>query len=140
MPINSYKMGPGTLELGAVPLDVSCQVTSLTVEPTEEVEEGESIDVLCGETLEDDDEVTYSYRLTGTLLQDLAAAGVVDWSWVNKGTEQDFTFIPNDVAARRVVGTVRPVPMSIGGDVKTRPTSDIDWAIIGEPVFEAVAP
>lgn len=138
MPINSYKMGPGTLELGSGPLDVSMQVTSFTVEASEKVTEEDDIDVLSGDVLEGVDEVSYDYRVKGTLLQDLAAAGVVAWSWTNKGTSQAFTFIPSTAADRQVTGFLRPVPLKIGGDAKVRAVSEVDWACIGEPDFEAV--
>lgn len=138
MPIQSYKPGPGTLTLGAVPLDVSCQVTTMAVEPSEEVSGGDLIDVLCGEVLEDDETVSVNFRLKGNLLQDLAAAGVVDFSWTNASDEVAFTFVPSTALAREVSGIVRVVPLKIGGEVKKRATSDLDWKIIGTPTFGAV--
>lgn len=142
MPIQSYKLGPGTLTLGAAGvMDVSCQITSGRVVPEEVVNTTDAVPVLCGEELPAEDTVSYTYALEATLLQDLAAAGVVDWSWTNKGTEQPFEFIPNTVAARKVTGTVRVIPIAIGGEVGgARPTSDIAWKCTGaEPVFGAVA-
>lgn len=137
MAINSFKTGPGTLTLGSGPLDISAQVTSMSVEASEDVETEDDVDVLSGETLEGEDNVSYTFRLKGSLLQDLAAAGVVAWSWTNRGTSQPFTFVPNTVGDRQVQGNVRPVPIKIGGDVKQRATSDIDWAVLGTPDFEA---
>lgn len=140
MPIQSYKLGPGTLTLGETPLDISCQITAGRVVPAENVATTEAVPVLCGEELPAEDDVTYTYTLEATLFQDLAAAGVIDWSWTNKGTPQPFTFVPTSVQARQVTGTVRVVPIAIGGEVKTRPTSDIAWACVGDdPVFGAVA-
>jgi hypothetical protein len=138
MPIQSYKMGPGTLKLGAAGvLDVSCQVTSLVIAADENVDETDPVPVLCGEELAGDTTVTYTWGMTGTLLQDLTAAGVVDWSWINKGLSMAFLFVPNTAAARKVTGNIRVTPIAIGGDAKTRPTSDIDWTILGTPVFAA---
>ena len=127
MAIVSYKMGPGTLTLGTGPLDVSCQVVSCVVSCSENVDTGETVDVLCGEQLTDEDTITYSWTLEATFVQDIAASASVAWSWTNKGTEQTFTFIPNTVGARKVTGTVIPVPISVGGAAKTRPTSDFTW-------------
>jgi hypothetical protein len=139
MPINSHLLGPGTLELGAGPLDVSAQLTACRVNPSENVTETDPIKVLSGEQLDGDESVDFSFTLEGTLLQDLAAAGVVAWSWTNMGTEQPFTFIPNDAAARQVQGIVKVVPISIGGDeIEKRMTSDFTWRIKGTPDFEAV--
>ena len=60
---------PGTFSIGSVgtPLDLTAQVTSLTVEFSEEVED--SVPTLSGETLEG--AATYPATLTGTLVQDL---------------------------------------------------------------------
>lgn len=135
MAIQSYKPGPGTLTIGVAPLDVSCQVTSMAVEPSESVSSSAAVDVLCGETLAGDDDVTLTYRLKGNLLQDLAAAGVVDYSWVNASDEVPFAFVPSTALGREVAGTVRVVPLKIGGDVKVRATSDLDWACVGTPTF-----
>lgn len=140
MPIQSYKLGPGTLTFGTSPLDVSCQVTACAVVPTENVSTTEAVPVLCGEELPAEDTVTMTYALTATLIQDLAAAGVVDWSWTNEGTLQDFVFVPNTAAGRQVTGQARVVPLTIGGEVGgSRPTSDLSWAIPVKPTFEAVA-
>lgn len=140
MPIQSYKLGPGTLKLGPAVggLDVSCQVRTCRVVPSENVTTTDDIPVLCGETLKGDSTATYTYVLEGTLLQDLAAAGVVDYSWTNKGAAIAFEFIPSTATARKVTGTVRMAPLAIGGDVNTRPTSDFSWACTVDPVFAAV--
>jgi hypothetical protein len=134
MPIKSYKL-KGTLTLGTTPLDVSCQLTSCSVNPTENVDTEDAIHVLCGDVLPASDTVDYSYTLSGTLLQDLAAGGVVDYSWTHKGQEVPFTFIPDATGVDKVMGTVRVSPLTIGGDVPSRPTSDFEWAIIGTPTF-----
>lgn len=145
MTIQSYKMGPGTLTLGATPLDVSCQVTACRVAASENVDTQDDVDVLCGEVLEGDETVTYDWELNGTLLQDLATAGVVAWSWANKGTWQNFVFVPNTVGDRGITGQVRPIPLDAGGDAKTRPTSDFTWAARGpaaaaDPVLADATP
>jgi hypothetical protein len=139
MPINSYKLGPGSFTIGTTPLDVSCQVTTLSINPTENVTTEDAVHVLCGETLPASDTVDYSFTVSGTVLQDLAAAGVVDYTWTNMGDEVPFEFVPSTADARSVTGTCRLVPLTIGGEVTTRPTSDFEWAIIGTPVFGAAA-
>ena len=142
MPIGSYKMGPGTLTLGTGGdlLDVSLQVTNCRVEPAENVSRTDAIPVLGGDELPAEESADYTYRLRGTFLQDLAAGAVCDWTWVHAGEEQPFEFVPNTTAARAVTGTVRIVPLTIGGDVSktVRPRSDFDMAVIGEPAFGAV--
>jgi len=143
MAVNSYKMGPGTFKLGtAGAFDVSCQVTSLIVSCSEKVDSDDPIDVLCGESIAGEESVTRSWTVSGTLVQDISATGVVDYTWDNAGDTVTFEFIPNTVGARKVTGEVRLVPLSVGGDVKSRPTSDFEWAIpsgSADPVLAAVA-
>jgi hypothetical protein len=134
MPIKSYKL-KGTLTLGATPLDVSCQVTSVSVNPTENVDTEDALHVLCGDVLPASDTVSYAYTLSGTLLQDLSTGGVVDYTWDNAGDEVPFSFTPDDTGVDVVAGTVRLIPLTIGGEVTARPTSDFEWAIIGTPTF-----
>ena len=134
MPIKSYKLR-GTLTLGTAPLDVSCQVTACSVNPTENVDTEDAIHVLCGDVLPASDTVDYSYTLSGTVLQDLSAGGVVDFTWTNAGEEVPFEFVPDDTGADMVTGTTRVIPLTIGGDVPSRPTSDFEWAIIGTPAW-----
>lgn len=140
MTILSHKLGPGSLTLGAVPLDVTGQVTACAIEPEESVDTTDAIDVLSGEQLAAEDEASYKYKLTATFLQDtLAAAGLVDYTWTNAGASVVFEFIPNDALARKVTGTLRVIPLKIGGDVKKRNTSDWSVSIIGVPVLGDVA-
>lgn len=145
MATDSYKLGPGTLTLddgGADEIEVSAQLSNCRVEPTENVTEGEDLNLLDGSTLAGEDDVTRSYVLAGTAVQDLNATtltpkGFTDFTWDNKGEELAFTFIPATArgAAVGVTGICRIVPLQIGGDVKVRNTADFSFAIIGEPVF-----
>lgn len=136
MAIQSYKLGPGTLKFDtAGAMDVSCQITKGIIEASEKVTTPDPVDVLCGEVLQDEDDVTLEWTFSFTLVQDLAAAGAVTWSWTNSGSEEPFEFIPNTVGDRKVTGTARVIPLAIGGDVKTRPQSDATWKVIGTPVL-----
>lgn len=145
MATDSYKLGPGTLTLddgGVDEIEVSAQLSNCRVEPSENVDEGDDLDLLDGTTLLGEDNVTRSYVLAGTAVQDLNAttltpAGLTDWSWDHKGSEVAFTFIPNTArgAAVGVTGTVRVIPLQIGGDAKVRNTADFSWVVIGEPTF-----
>jgi hypothetical protein len=134
MPIKSYKLN-GSLTLGTTPLDVSCQVTACSVNPTENVTSEDAIHVLCGDVLPATDTVDYTFTLSGNMLQDLATGGVVDYTWDNMGQEVPFIFVPDDTGVDKVEGTCRVIPLVIGGDVPSRPGSDFEWAIIGTPTF-----
>lgn len=133
MPVKSYKVGPGTLTFGSAGtlVDFTAQVTACSVEWSEDVED--DLPTLDGGQLEG--EATYTATLTGTFVQDIAADGVVDWSWTNKGTRFPFSYEPNSSLDAAFTGVVRVAPLNAGGDVKTRPTVDFEWACIGEPVL-----
>ena len=129
-------MGPGTFTLGAgTPLEVSCQVTSLSLDATENITTEDAIHVLCGETLPAQDTVDYTYALSGTFLQDLSLGGVVQYSWDHKGESVAFTYVPNTAQGTEIVGVVRCVPLRLGGDVTTRGTSDFTWVVPEEPTI-----
>lgn len=138
MPIETTKLGPGTLTLGAGAMQVNAQLRAASVVPTENVTTTDAIKVLSGEELAAEDTATYSFALEGTFLQDLGAvAGVVDWSWTNMGTDQAFVFTPNTAAGVDVTGILVPVPLRIGGDEVDGPPmqSDFTWRIKGTPAF-----
>jgi hypothetical protein len=133
MPATVHKLGPGSLSIGTTPNDFSCQVTAARVEW--EVDEGDDVVVLCGDTVPG--ARTYSSKLTATILSDLgAAAGIVEFSWTNKGTQHAFEFVPNATAGKSVTGTVIVDPISVGGDESGQNmTSDFEFAIVGDPVI-----
>lgn len=145
MPIQTQHLGPGTLTLGSGPLAVAAQIINCRVEWSESVTTGTAIPVLSGEELAASERVDHAATLAGTLLQHWAAAGVIDWSWINKGTPQAVVFIPSTAAARKVAGLIIPIPITIGGDVTgtaAKPgepaRSDFSWRFKGEPTFGAV--
>lgn len=136
MTVLSHKLGPGVLTLGSGPLDVSAQVTKLIVSATENVDTVDAIDVLSGEQIAEEETASYKWKLDATFVQDtLAAGGLVDFTWTNQGASIPFKFIPNNSIARKVTGTLRCIPLAIGGDIKKRNTSDWSVAIIGTPVL-----
>ncbi|MBF6483844.1 hypothetical protein IU431_06690 [Nocardia otitidiscaviarum] len=132
MPVSSYKMGPGSLILGPVgtELDISCQITKATLEP--EFDKEDDLNTLCGDVLPGEE--TTTWKLSGEAVQDIAEGGLVDWTWANQGTQQPFKFVPSTAAAAEFTGTIVVRPLSVGGDVKTRPTSEFEFPVVGSPV------
>lgn len=130
MPVKSDKLGPGTLTIGAVGTEqqFAAQLTACSVEPSTDTED--PIPTLSGEEIAGDD--TDTAELTGTLLQSYDAQSLLLWSHEHKGEELPFKFIPNNEAALQVTGVVKVRRLRIGGDVKTRNTSDFTWPIIGD--------
>lgn len=132
MPVKSYKMGPGELILGetGAPLDVSSQVTKCVI--AWDVDSEDDTPVLSGEVLAGDDSFTAS--LSATFLQDdLTATGLVRYSWTHKGEQVPFRFIPSTALGVECTGVIKLTPLDLGGDAKTRPTSEVEWGCVGEP-------
>lgn len=127
---DSYKMGPGTLKFDTGLATVaSIQVVSAEIVASEQVETEDDVDVLTGDTLYGDETITFEWVLSATILQAIGSSGFVTWSWTNAGQTKDFEFIPNTVAARKITGTVKVVPIKIGGASKSRPQSDFSWRL-----------
>ena len=130
MTIKSTILGPGSLKLGETgsQREFAAQLTKCSI--TVNVETEDDVDVLSGETLEGEE--TYTYDLTGTILQDFDLDSLEDYCFTNRGTKEPFVFTPNDDADRIFTGIVRIRPVTRGGDVKKRNTSDFSFRIIGD--------
>lgn len=133
----SQVLGPGSLQIGetGTELDMSAQLTAVSI--AWENDEGDALNVLSGETIPGDDNFTAS--LTATVVQDLTEDGVIDWTWSNKGKVVPVVFTPLTAGAAKVEGQVKVLPIDLGGDVKAKNTSDIEWSFVGEPTFTPLA-
>lgn len=128
----AQKLGPGTLQIGetGTELDLSCQVTEVTV--TWDNDTDDDVPTLCGGVLAGDD--TFTATLEATIVQDMIAGGVIDFTWRNKGKVVPLTFTPTEGEAK-VVGDIKIIPVDLGGEVKKKNTSDVQWPFVGEPSF-----
>ncbi len=133
MAIESYAVGPGSLIFGAPgsPGEQAAQITSATVQFSTESED--DTDVLSGEVLAGEE--TSTYALAASLLQDLSESGLVQWSWLNRGTVVPFEYVPNSAKGRSITGEVKVRPINVGGDVKSRASSDVEFPGVGFPVL-----
>lgn len=138
MPATTYTFGPGSLIIGETgsPVEISCQVTSGTVEWAVDAEDDTAL--LCGDV--EPGEETFTATLSFNIFQDLTDdAGIVVQSWgPMKGTVQPVEFIPATAAGKRIVGSVKVRPITVGGEAKTKPRSDVEWPFVGEPILEDV--
>lgn len=139
MAIKRYKMGPGTLQIDGT--DYSAQVRACRVAFSTNTTTTEETPVLSGEKIDGSASSSSTAALTANLVQDLDAAGMVEWSWLNSGQEVPVTFIPSTAKGREVTGTIVVAPIDLGGDVEDdRPSSDVSWPFVGMPVLGAVGP
>lgn len=138
MPANTTTIGPGSLVIGETgsPLEFSCQVTEATVEW--DVDAEDDVALLCGD-VEGGDEV-FTASLSATLYQDLGAeSSIVSYTWEHKGDVVPVTFVPSTAAGQQVTGNVRLRPINVGGEARTKATSDVEWPFVGEPTLAAVS-
>ena len=119
--------GSGTL------MDFTCQVTNWVCEQ-QDGDTDPSVTTLCGDTA-GGGTTEGPWHITGTVIQDFnSATGFQQWTYANKGTDQEFTFLPNDKAGAPTITGVASVKfLGIGGDTNARITRDFDWAVIGDP-------
>jgi hypothetical protein len=137
MVVSYYTVGPGTLTIGSsgALMDFSAQTTSVKLTPS--VDNGDPINVLSGEQVAGDR--TESFTLDGTVLQDLGADSRAEWLFLHRGETHPFEFVPATAAARKISGSLVVEAVDLGGDVKTKPTSDFSFVVIGEPTIAAAA-
>lgn len=134
MTIKSYVVNEGTLTLGTVGtlIDATAQVEEVAIEWDENV--ADSRPTLSGEELAG--KATYTAKVSGTVIQDLTAGGLVEFTWTNKGMIVPFRLVPANVLERAIVGQLRVAPLKAGGKVLDEPSSDFEWGCIGQPVLE----
>lgn len=140
MTVNYITVGPGTLSIGATGslTDFSSQATSVKLTPS--VDNGDALNVLSGEQIPGDR--TESWTLDGTFVQDYGSAGVTTkFLFDHRGETMDFSFVPvNATATDAITGKLVVEAIDIGGDVKTTPTSDFSFVIVGAPVLGTATP
>ncbi len=133
------KLGPGTISVGEVgsEIDFSCQLNNAQV--AWDKDKDDDMTVLCGDVVPGS--TTYTATLSGNVFQDLDdAAGLVAFSWENKGTTAPFTFTPNTAAGATVDGVVLIDPITVGADeMGANMASDFEWDCVGEPTLTIAA-
>ena len=132
MAAKAHRTGPGSLVFGetGTPTDFSAQCTNVRLSPS--VNEEDTITVLSGEEIAGDD--TVDWVVAGTLLQSFDKAGLLHYCYENRLTVVPFKFVPNNESAEYGwQGNAKIVPLAVGGDVKTKNTSDFEFKCIGEP-------
>ena len=137
MAVTAHKLGPGTLTLGDTESlrDFTSQVTNARWTPN--IDQEDPIPVLSGDQVQDDPDITSV--LAGTFLQDYGVEALVTWCWENRGVVLPFEFKPRTDAQLTISGECQVLPVEVGGDVKTRNTSDFEFPVVGEPTFSSGA-
>lgn len=128
----SIPLGPGMLTFGesGTLQEFGAAVTAVSLEPS--YSDGDVVPFLDGSEDREQDEETWT--LNGTIQQQLTADALEDWCFDHRGEEVPFTFVPNgDDTGKHWSGTVRMRAVTIGGDVKSKNTSDFELPMLGAP-------
>lgn len=136
MPVKTLTVGAGTLTIGAdaALIQFASQVTSVRLVPN--VDNEDPVYVLSGEAVAGDR--AESFTLEGAMLQDFGAEGsTTEWLFQHRGEEHPFSFTPNTKGKRKITGVVVVEAIEIGGDARTKPQSDFEFQVIGQPVISA---
>jgi len=134
----SVPFGPGTVTIGATPVDFSCEVLGGAVTHAYE-DVGEARTMMCGTERPASKKRTDG--LTFTLENDLTAAGLYAYLVTNDLTSQPFTYEPNTAKGATWAGTVQvTLPAEIGADEFGSPiVSSVEWSGVGAFTFTPAA-
>lgn len=128
------KLGPGVLtvgETGAI-LDFSARATQAAVRWSVNTED----DTLTLAGSSEPGVRTYAAVLEATVYQDdLTAAGLIAYSWNNKGKRMPALFTPYNEGLHEISGTVVVDPIDVGGEVGKKNTADLKWSFVGTPTI-----
>lgn len=139
MAIKAHKLGPGSLIFGETASQKEFASQTRTTSITPEVDDEDDLPVLSGEVI--DGEETYTWTLSGTILDGYTMDALAVWAFENRGEVLPFEFIPNaDVeGAMKWTGKAKIRPIAHGGEVKTKNENDFEFKVIGDPKPELVA-
>jgi hypothetical protein len=131
MTIIESKVKQGTFTLGTAPddFDTSCQTSSIAIVPQYE-EEGDDLEVLCGDTL--GKSKTRGNNLVITAVQDFEdPAGFSAWAWEHDLEVVPFAFAPTGTTGPSYSGSVEVQAGQIGGEVGERIFAELEWICVG---------
>lgn len=133
MPVKYQSMGPGNLVLGSVgtTIDISAQITEAVLTPSKDAED--NLNTLSGDVVPGD--VTYTFALKGTVVQDWSETGINKFCLEHAGETMPFTFEPNNTSGPTLSGNLTIDPIDIGGKVKTKPTAEFEFSLVGKPTW-----
>lgn len=130
-----WPLGPGVLKVGATgaEIDISCLVNNATISANKT--QDDSTTKLCGTVVPG--ATTYDYVIGGNVDLDIAeATGFFALSQDEAGSQQAFTYTPNNDAGTTAAGTLIIDPLDFGGDETTQTmAADFEFALVGQPVY-----
>lgn len=134
MPFVDSRLGPGTLTLGTVPMEVGFQIAALALTPAVNSTDGTpTLAVPAPEP-----EMKTDYTLDGSAINDFAAiAGLQRYAYDHDGETAAFVWTPNseDAAPATLTGECQIRAFPMGGKVGEQLVTDFSWPTVGKPVW-----
>ena len=126
------KLGPGVLTIGDSATAGDFAGRAIKVELTPDIDEGDALNYLDGSSEQDE---TETWTLSGEFVQSFTTGDLAVWCHKHKGEQLAFDFVPNKAGAVQAKGTLTVRPVKIGGDVKTKATTEFEFPLVGEPTI-----
>jgi hypothetical protein len=126
--IEDSRLSGGVLTVDAQ--EFAKQMTSVQLTPSTDTD-GDPVETLSGAKIEADEVTTWELEL-GAIQDFVDPAGFVEFARANAGQLVSFTWQPNSTGPT-YAGTVRVRAVAIGGEVKSRLSTDAKWPVIGDP-------
>lgn len=124
-------LGPGSLKIGETgsEREFAADLSKCTLTPSSSSED--PVPMLDGSNMTGED--TDTWELGGTLYQSYDFGSLEKWCFDNRGEELPFVFTPSNEGGIDWSGIVKIRPVTIGGDVKKKNTSDFTFPLTGDP-------
>lgn len=120
-------LGPGVLKStdSTLSRDFSADVTKVMLNPSNSSDD--PVNFLDGSQ---EINVTSTWNLEATVMDDYTVGGINNWCMANAGKKVRMQFVPTketNAMAYEFDATIQPI--GIGGDVKAKNTQDISWPV-----------
>jgi hypothetical protein len=129
MATNILMVRDGTLTLGTVPVDVSCQISGGTIKATPDPK---TLTTMCGKSTVPG-VTAFTFDVTGA--QDWAADGISTYLMDNDGTLVDFVYTPSSAIAPSASGKCWIAPGDFGGVVGEIAVFSVTLGVEGKPTI-----
>ena len=133
MPITESKLKSGVLTIEGQAFATQASNISLTPDVDEQ---GDRLETLSGDIILPSE--TTSWTMSITAVQDFTSStGFVNYCMANAGDVVSFSWKPN-ATGPTYTGTLKVRAAEIGGEVNTRLTTSVEFAVVGTPVVSYV--
>lgn len=125
-------LGPGSLKIGETGSEKEFATDLSKTALTPSTDSEDDVPMLDGSNMSGEDTTTWA--LSGTMYQNYDFDSLEKWCFDHRGEELPFVFVPNNAGGIDWSGVIKIRPITVGGDVKKKNTSDFEFPLVGEPI------